>query len=319
MSNNASKDYRVRIWLSASLIIISGIIFLVLCELIYSGNIAGFPKVALNVIASSLLVSGVYSIISQYLLVEKQIEEVTNCFKTVLEEHFSREEIVNLIMDKTHLSENIESSGLARVYPSFNNIKYDLFFEQAKRNIDIFHAYGSTWTRYHLNNIVRQLEMYPDICIRIFLLSPKSSEVQSVSKAAGDNITETQEKMHKVFSDWFSLYEYLLDKKGFIGSFNIYYYTGRPVHSLYRADDEVICVINRVEYNRSEWWPSILCRDVPTNHYCLYRIFLEEMQSIIDKTSTIKVNLEIDDVDQCYNDTLYRLNGNGSELLDFDD
>ncbi|WP_409068861.1 hypothetical protein ACFLKC_14095 [Clostridium caseinilyticum] len=124
IKNRHFKSQHIIVALSLALL---GIILFVVSEIIKNSIISN----VIGEIASAVLISGILGVIDAYLL---------------------KESLIELILDKIKVKEEVNRTGLEELVPGITEINYKYYFKHAKKNIDIVHIYGNTWTNNNIGN-----------------------------------------------------------------------------------------------------------------------------------------------------------------------
>lgn len=143
---NAKHRYAYTI--VACLILISGLLLIFL---------SGFFKNTLLVssmqnTASALIIAGIFGLVNEYFLKDKLVE---------------------LILEKLHLKESIDKTGIEALFYNISEIQYKDFIRKANKHIDIVHVYGRTWTNTNLDELTDKY-LRSNCDIRVILTSPDS-------------------------------------------------------------------------------------------------------------------------------------------------
>lgn len=282
MKRRFIHDYIVRLWLCNILFLLLGIALLYVSTFDLNVVVQGI----LDNIASLFIIAGVYNIIS---------------------EHFLKKKYVEIILEKMNLPHKIVQTGLTDILLNINEINYNDFFGTAKSCIDIVHVYGKTWTNNNLEAIKIKMMKHKNISLNVLLLAPDSSVISSLSETYGGEVSKTIESMHYVASMWLDMFDEINKVcKKYKGGMHLYYHHGQPVYSLYRVDNKIICVLNKLSKGRTQQLPTFLCEKGEEGKD-LFDIFYEEIRNL-ERTSdeVTRANIEmlfkkqssfVDDVD----------------------
>ncbi len=245
--------------------IIVGLILFWVTE--YIPNIL-FKSVVSNV-ASALFISGVFGAVNEYML---------------------KNSLVDLILDKLKLKEDIDRTGIEEVFFGISDIDYKYYIKRAKKNIDIVHVYGRTWTNTNIDVITETL-MNSSCKIRVILVSPESPFVPALSEHYGTDVNPVSvDDLKKTMTDVAGIWKELSNKynahrsRRAKGSLKLYYHNGPPTNSIYRIDDRVILVTGKTTKSKSTILPSFICKDTNKNED-LYNIYIDEIENLITEST----------------------------------
>ena len=255
MKRHLINDYIARLWLCNLLFLSLGIGLLYISTFVPSE----VAKDIISNVASIFIVAGVYNIISEYFLKKKYIE---------------------IIIEKMNLPQKIAQYGLADIILNINDIKYNDFFGDAKSCIDIVHVYGKTRTNNNLEAIKIQMKKHINISLNVLLLAPDSSVISSLCETYGGEVSKTVESMKYVANMWLDMFDEIKeDCKKYKGSMHLYYHHGQPAYSLYRSDNKIICVLNKLSKGRTQKLPAFLC-EKGEDGQDLFEIFNNEITKL---------------------------------------
>lgn len=268
MKKRLISDYIARLWLCNLLFLLLGVVLLYISTF----ELDEVAKGIISNVASIFIVAGVYNIIS---------------------EHFLKKKYIEIIIEKMNLPHKIAQYGLADIILNINEIKYNDFFGDAKNCIDIVHVYGETWTNNNLESIKIQMKKHKNISLNILLLAPDSSVISSLSETYGGEVTKTIGSMKYVANMWLNMFDEIKeDCKKHKGNMHLYYHHGQPAYSLYRADNKIICVLNKLSKGRTQKLPSFLCKKSEDGED-LFEIFNNEIRNLVSASNEVtRDNLE---------------------------
>lgn len=258
MKKRFMDDYMVRMWLCNVFFLLFGV------GLLYIGTKLSSQVIQeiLNNIASLFIIAGVYNVISEYFLKKKYLE---------------------LILSKVKLSNKISDCGLTDIILNINEIQYNDFFNAATQKIDIVHVYAKTWTNNNLEAIKNQLIKHTNVELNLLLLAPDSSVIKSLSETYGGTTSKTIESMEYVAHMWLDMFDEVKGACEFKGKLNLFYHHGQPAYSIYRADNKMICVLNKLSKGRTQQLPTLICEKVEDEKN-LFNVFEIEINNLM-KTS----------------------------------
>ena len=243
-------------------LIISGLVFLIISEV----TDATFWKSLLSNISSMLFISGGFGLIDQYFLKEK---------------------LINLILEKIELKDQISKTGIEDIFFCINDIDYKYYLKNATRRLDIVHIYGRSWTTSNID-ILREKIFRSNCYIRVVLLSPESKLIPGLA----DNFNYSEDQLCNSINEstkiWFDIYneKKKQKRKKTNSKIELYYHNGIPSHSLYRIDDKIILVTSKLARGRTTKLPSMVINDTKFNED-LYSIYLEQIEKLIEESELI--------------------------------
>lgn len=223
-------------------------------------------KNILNNFASVLVVSGIYNVIYEYVLKRSQLET---------------------IISKVNLKNSIDKSGLTDLKMKFNTVDFNKYISEVKHEIDIIHAYGDTWTR---NNIgaIKEMCLKKELTIRVFILSPDSSFCTSLATHYKRDPKDMIDNILRAIERWKGLIKSISSTKSKI---TIYTFNGNPVHSLYRFDESLICVSQKITNEFTTYLPTIICKKNEDDEFNLYNIYFNEIENL-KKSADVVIDVE---------------------------
>lgn len=265
MENKVLENYRVRFWISVIVLFAIGIIFLFLSELVDNENIW---KDVLENIGTAFFFTGIFGLIQEYILKDK---------------------LVDVILSKLRLKEDIDRTGIEKVFFGISDIDYRYYFKKAVKNIDILHIYGRTWTNNHIDEIEERL-LNSNCKIRIILLSPDSPFVPALAEFYGQTPDELKQTIDSVAKMWKESYlkKEVQKRKKNQSAIDLYYHCGFPTNSLYRIDDRVVFVQNKMTKGKTKSLPSFICKN--TSREDLYSNYLTEINTLIKEAKKVDWN-----------------------------
>ncbi|GAA0115717.1 hypothetical protein [Clostridium senegalense] len=241
---------------------ISGIMLLLISEFI-TNNIC---KSLINEIGSAIVISGILGIIDEYVL---------------------KESLVELILNKMKIKEEVDRTGLEELLSGISEINYRYYFKDAKRNIDIVHIYGRTWTNNNIDEITERV-LKSNCKVRVILVDPNSKFVPALE----EHFKYEDGKLEKLINDvgdmWKSKHEKKKNqkKKKTLGKIELYYHKGQPTNSMYRIDDRVIVVQTKTTQEKTTRMPAMIFKDT-NKEDCFFKIYVNEIEQLIRESKYI--------------------------------
>lgn len=157
-------------------LLIVGFVLLVASEFIKEGII----KSITNQVSLAILISGVLGTIDQY---------------------FLKDNLVNLILDKLKIKSDVNSTGIEEILADINRINYDEYFKKSRKNIDIVHIYGRTWTNNYIDEIMDRVKN-SKCNVRIVLVHPDLLFVPALERHFNYDEGKLKELIEEVTSIW---------------------------------------------------------------------------------------------------------------------
>ncbi|AAK79873.1 membrane protein [Clostridium acetobutylicum EA 2018] len=263
---NSNKKYFKNLHITYGLSLATvGIILFLLANVIKNSFFNG----VINNIASAVLISGIFSLIDNYLL---------------------KDSLVSLILDKVHIKEQIDETGLESMMPGIADINYKYYIKEAQNNIDIVHIYGRTWTSTNIEEVTDRL-LNSDCCVRVVLVHPDSLFVPALEEHFGYEKGELKNLINEVSCSWKKKYNKKLQqgKKATKSTFKLYYHKGQPTNAMYRIDDRIIVVQTKTTKEKTTRMPSMIFKDTGKEK-CFYNIYLKEINQLIKEADPIELN-----------------------------
>lgn len=232
-------------------------------------------------IGSVLLISGIYTIFDNMLL---------------------KKSLVDLVIQKVQLDQEIDNSGLIKLDSTLTNINYKELLENAKSNIDIVHNYARTWTTNNYD-FIKETVMNSNCHLRVVLLNSKSPFVPALEKHYGYGDGQLNNLIKEVSDKWISLYREAEEKRKKCrnkrnnislyknkkcGTVELYYFNGQPTNSIYRIDDKIIVVSCKNSKEKSIHLPYMVFQE--NGKIGMYNTYLDEIENVIQEAT--KLDLE---------------------------
>ena len=254
------NDYIIRLWLSSILFAIMGGALFVIANKIKSVALLNF----FNSVGAVLIVSGVYNVIYEYILKTK---------------------LINLIVEKVKLKSSIDKVGINDIMLRSDDVPYRELIRETKSAMTIVHAYGATWTRNYIE-IIKQQCLQRNIDITVILLSINSKFCDSIEVHYGKEKGSMANSIQRVTEYWKELGKEVSAKS----VLKVYYFDGNPVHSLYKFDNRIVVVSNKISNKLSLNLPCIICNQKKEVKEGLYYIYEEEIGELISEENLIYSN-----------------------------
>lgn len=254
--------FKTRYIIVALILAIVGIIFLFFSE--YLGNT--LAKNLISEIGSAILISGILGIIDEYVL---------------------KEGLVELILEKMKIKEELNNTGLEEMLSGITEINYKYYFKQANKNIDIIHIYGRTWTNNNIDEITDRI-LKTNCNVRVILVDPSSKFVPALEEHFNYTSGKLETLIHDVSKVWKSKYEKKQQqkRKSTQGSIKLYYHKGQPTNSMYRIDNRIIVVQTKTTKEKTTKMPAMIFKDT-NKEECFYNIYLKEIEQIVKESTEI--------------------------------
>jgi hypothetical protein len=251
-------------WFTNLLLIIFGMIFILLSQILTNE----FWKASCSNIASAIIVAGIFSVIN---------------------EKISKDSLIELILAKMKLKQEIDSTGIEEVFTDISNVDYRYYLKTAKKSIDIVHVYGRTWTTNNMDEIEEKL-LNTNCQIRVILLSPHSPFIDGLASYYNITPEDLVSKIEEVTDMWKCLYAKKMQRKkrSTQSSLTLYYHNGQPASALYRIDNRIINVQSKFSGGRSKKLPTLVCIDTERADD-LYGNFYKEIQELIDISNEVSL------------------------------
>lgn len=250
---------------SLTLMILAGVLIAIIADLSKDIFIIGN---VLDDIAGALLISGSIGIIDKYIL---------------------HNQLINLVIGKVNLKKTIDITGMTEVHLGWRDLPYAKLFATTKYNIDVVHAYASTWTNLYADDFVNLLKT-KEINIRIVLLDPDSDEIISTyARQYNRTPEELKAQIKGVLRKWKNIYERsgIQDKN----RLQLYVQNGVQTMALYRFDNTVISTslpISKIQSGAYKL-PSFICE----NHEQktdLFRVYTQEIEDVINEARKLDID-----------------------------
>lgn len=189
-----------------------------------------FWKGVFSNIGSAILVAGILTVMSEYVL---------------------KNELIEFLLEKVKLKTQIDSMGLEEIHSSASKIDYTKILSNSISSIDVVHTNGAEWIGRHMD-IVREVLETKNCTIRVFLMSPSSVFLDAFAQ----HIKQPQEYIINRIQESVELWKSAVDVNVLKGKLKIYYHNVNPTSSLVRVDNRIINIQNKLISVRSK---KLLC------------------------------------------------------------
>lgn len=166
---------------------------------------------------------------------------------------------------------DVRAAGLTRIGTAYlTDMQWAALFADV-RELDIYMAYGQTWTRMHARNLAR-VAARPDARIRVVLADPDDERTVSV---LADRFSLTPEELRRRIQDTRADYAAFRTDGG--ATIEIYYRPGDRMFSFYRLDDTAVVGFYSHGRTRAASVPVFVC-ERPGD---LFHFVIEEWAAVI--------------------------------------
>ncbi len=155
--------------------------------------------------------------------------------------------------------ENLRNAGVNKAYNDVNDIDYRQLIDSAKKEIDIIHIHGMTWTNRNRASLISKLSD-SNIQFRIMLLDVGGLFFAPYARFIGKDDFFLFNKMTEVLEMWGDMYNQATENGSQEGAdVTIMFHNGIPNKSMYRFDSTI--VVNPVTMTRDKTplMPTYLC------------------------------------------------------------
>ena len=239
-----------------------GVLFLGISNMITNVNFGSF----INDIGSAILISGILGVIDQYIL---------------------QDSLVGLILDKLKIKESVNNTGLEELLPGMQEVNYKYYFKDAKKNIDIVHIYGKTWTNNNIDEISDRV-VKGNCKVRVVLVDPESLFVPALEEHFRYENGELSKLIKDVSKMWKMKYDKKQEqkKRATQGTIELYYHKGQPTNAMYRIDDRIIVVQTKTSQEKTTRMPAMIFKDT-NKEDCIFNIYNREIEQIIRESKQV--------------------------------
>lgn len=233
MKKNINRDY----WLAILALVVLGFLLIFVSQFIK----AALFKSVINEAASAILIAGIFSVIN---------------------EKFLKESLIDLVLSKVNLKTHIDSKGIKEIHTDISNINYKQMINDSKHSIDIIHIYGRTWTNTFYDELKDKLKN-SKCKIRFILLNPESKYVEALA----EYYEITKDEMIKRITESLKQLKKLQANKQ--SQLEIYLHNGNPSSCIYKFDNTLVSIQNKMSKEKCKTLPIIICRktDSETDYY----------------------------------------------------
>lgn len=174
----------------------------------------------------------------------------------VLWELRGKREFLKEILQKVHISNNLNSEGIAKVYSDIYNISSDEWKEYSEKaqNIDLMFAYGNLWRNAN-RHFIKEIADKRKLKIRVIFVDPE--DINAVNQLA-KNFGKTTESIKNKLLESLNFFEDLSTHRNI--DIEIYLLKGVPGFQVYRFDEKMIFGTYSGLNIRPET-PGIVCTD----------------------------------------------------------
>lgn len=265
-----NKNFKHIYLIVALSVAVAGLIFMMIhCDIV-------------NDIGSVMLVSGVYTVVDNFLL---------------------KKSLVDLVIQKVKLDKDIDSCGIVELGTALSDINYKELIPSAEKNIDIIHNYGRTWTTNNFD-FIKKVVMEKNCDMRVILLNPNSLFVPALEKHYKYADGDLKKHIFDMTNKWKELYIQLENKKQACkkksnstyknkkcGNIELYYFNGQPTNSLYRIDDKIIVVNSKTSNEKSGYLPYAVYEN--NGEHGIFSNYLKEIDAILKDSEKVDLTKEV--------------------------
>ncbi|GEM_PF-1060666 len=251
-------------WFLICILLLLGVGFILASQYITNE----FLKTSCSNIASAIIVAGIFSAVNEKII---------------------KDNLIELILSKIKLKQEIDETGIEEVFTDISDVDYRYYLKAAKRNIDILHVYGRTWTTNNID-IIQDKLVASNCNIRVILVDPESPFIEGLAQSYVTTSDDLKKRIQDVSVMWKNLYaeKIVRKRKTTQSSIKLYYHKSQPASALYRIDDRIINVQNRCTSGRSKKLTTIICKDTRRADD-IYDNFLNDIEELITNSSEIKL------------------------------
>ncbi|MBZ0312753.1 hypothetical protein AB2T96_11145 [Clostridium butyricum] len=260
------KNTKGTFWITSGALLIIGFVFVILSQTITNS----FWQATCSNCASAIIVAGIFSIIS---------------------ETITKEQLIDTILTRMNLKKEIDETGIEDVFTDISDVDYRYYFKSAKKNIDIVHVYGRTWTTNNMDEI-KDRYLNSNCDIRVVLVSPQSPFIDGLADFYNITSDELRDRIQEVTNMWKQTYLEKKEKRGrktTQSTLKLYYHKKQPVSSLYRIDDRIINVQNKFCAGRSKKLATIICKNTKNNSD-IYNDFFEDINDLVSVSDEVSLD-----------------------------
>lgn len=180
---------------------------------------------------------------------------------------------------------NAARIGFVDAYWNPTETQYWKKISEAKRNIDIIHFHGLSWTNTNREFLVRQLAN-PSLRIRVALLDPKLPFFAPYAEFIGLEPSVLESKFDEVVRIWSLMLEEAASSSG-LAQFALCKYQGFPAKSIYRFDDTLLITLTTNARPKSQFVAILAKRMKEDADPCAFRAYMQEVEWVMENGVTV--------------------------------
>lgn len=260
------ESYYARLWLSVIGLLVFGGLFNYLTR--FTGQ-STFLSATLNNLASALIITGVFSIINEYMLKDKLVE---------------------LILNKLQLKDSIDKTGIIEIYSDINEIDYGHLIKNSKQKIDILHIYARTWTNHNFEELKEKVQR-SNVSIRVVLMSPESKLIPGLADHYGLSVEDLVKRIREVEEKWKELYlsKKQSGRKKTQSTLKLYFSDYLPTYSIYRFDDRLVNVQSKPSKEKTRKLPTVFVQNT-IKEDDLYDMYSKQFEEVVKHSTEVLFN-----------------------------
>lgn len=147
----------------------------------------------------------------------------------VLWDFFARKELMNEVLEKVHLSDEVVKAGISQVFANPQKIPWNKLIDDAQ-SIDAFIAYGRTWYAINAESI-RQFVASENRQLNLYLPDPNDQSLMTILAQRTDGDVA---KLKQFIADTVTTFRGL--QKGRGSAVTLHYRRGYPTYAAHRFD-----------------------------------------------------------------------------------
>lgn len=247
-------------WVVTLVIFLLGIGTLYVAETLPDEN--KFQIAILNKAATTFLVSGLLAFLNRV---------------------FLERNLIDLILSKTNLKRSIDDTGIVDVKTNINDVDYHSLFNSVNK-IDIAHVYGRTWTSTYEDKIVKALSSGTKI--RVLVCDKDSPFVKGLAFQYESDETKLAERIDDVLGTWKNIRAKVKTRKA-RKNLQVFRSCMLPSFSLYRFNDKVVIVMNRLSKTGKTKNLNVLTCEKNESEKSMFNNCMEDLENLIESSSEI--------------------------------
>jgi hypothetical protein len=249
-------------------IVACGIIILGLVLIVLSGFSTNSLIVSsMQNTASALIIAGIFSLVNEYFLKDKLVE---------------------LILEKLHLKESINKTGIEALFYNISEIQYKDYIRKTNKHIDIIHVYGRTWTNTNLDDLTDKF-LNSNCNIRVILTSPDSVFIEGLAKSYGITADDLRKTIWEMVGIWKGIAQKKTGRSRKKSStLKVYFHKGFPSHALYRFDNQIVFVQSRLSNEKTKRLASMVTKKT-SKEDSLFNTFLADINQLILQSEEVQL------------------------------